>query len=278
MRQSQEKRLLHIPKIKGIKIKQHLPFEGKIKTVTLSSTPSGKYYASVLVENTDQYPPSRPVSKETTIGIDLGLNHFVITSDGVKVSNPKYLKASLKRLGVTQKIRSRKDCKNKSNNYKKQCKKVARIHEPIANKRYDFIQQYTATLVRESQATSFAVEDLHVKGMIRNRKLSRSIADSAWGMFLRILTYKGLWHGKNVLQIRRFVASSKTCHACGIKQDKMPLSVREWDCSCGLSHDRDINAARVIRKQAIADALGQSVCIKSSSTAIPVSAGAVARG
>ena len=219
-----------------------------------------------------------PVKKEKTIGIDLGLHHFIITSQGKKVPSPKFLKKSLKKLGIQQKIRSRKDWKNKSTNYKKQCIKVARTHEKVANRRYNFIQQYTATLVSESQATSFAVEDLHVKGMIKNRKLARSIADSSWGTFLRVLSYKSKWHGKNVLTIGRFVASSKTCHVCGHKQEKMPLSIREWDCVCGLSHDRDINAAKVIKKQAIADALGRSVCIKSSSTAKPVSAGAVARG
>ena len=188
------------------------------------------------------------------------------------------MKKSLKKLGINQKIRSRKDYKNKSNNYKKQCIKVAKIHEKVVNRRYDFIQQYTAKLVRENQTTSFAVEDLHVKGMIKNRKLARSIADSSWGTFLRVLAYKSRWHGKNVLTIGRFVASSKTCHVCGHREKIMPLSIREWDCVCGLSHDRDINASKVIKKQAIADALGLSVCIKSSSTAIPVSAGAVARG
>ena len=269
---------LHLPKIKGIKIKQHRPFQGKIKTVTLTKTPSGKYYASILVQSNATHPVLAPVKKDKTIGIDLRLNHFAITSQGEKIANPKFLKKSLKRLGINQKIRARKDYKNKSTNYKKQCIKVARTHESVANRRYNFIQQYTATLVGESQATSFAVEDLHVKGMIKNRKLARSIADSSWGTFLRVLSYKSRWHGKNVLTIGRFVASSKTCHACGHKEKIMPLRVREWDCLCGLSHDRDINAAMVIKKQAIADALGLSVCIKSSSTATSVIADAVARG
>ncbi len=270
--------LLNLPKIKGIKIKQHRPFQGKIKTVTITKTPSGKYYASILVENNAIHPPLASVKKEKTIGIDLGLNHFAITSQGEKIASPKFLKKSLKKLEIQQKIRSRKDYKNKSNNYKKQCIKVARTHERVANRRYNFIQQYTAKLVRENQATSFAVEDLHVKGMIKNRKLARSIADSSWGTFLHVLSYKSKWHGKNVLTIGRFVASSKTCHVCGYKQEKMPLSIREWNCVCGLSHDRDINASKVIKKQAIADALGLSACIKSSSTAKSVSAGAVAKG
>jgi putative transposase len=273
-----ENRFLNLPKIKSIKIKQHRTFEGKIKTVTLTKTPSEKYYASILVENTDTYPSSLAVQEENTLGIDLGLTHFSITSKGVKVPHPKYLKESLKRLAVAQKVRSRKDYKNKSNNYKKQCIRVAKIHERVASRRYDFIQQYTARLVRENQINSFAVEDLHVKGMIRNRKLSRAIADSAWGNFLRVLSYKSKWHGKNVLPIGRFIASSKTCHACGHKTEKLPLSVREWGCICGLVHDRDINAAKVIKKQAITDALGQSACIKSSSATIPVSAGVAARG
>ena len=187
-------------------------------------------------------------------------------------------KKSLKALAIHQKIRSRKDYKNKSYNYAKQSIRVAKIHEKITNRRYDFLQQYTAKLVRENQATSFAVEDLHVKSMIRNKKLARSIADSSWGTFLRLLAYKSRWHGKNVRTIGRFVASSKTCHACARREKVLPLSVRTWRCSCGLYHDRDINAAKVIKKQAIADALGQSACVKSSSTAIPLSGSAVARG
>ena len=187
-------------------------------------------------------------------------------------------KSSLKRLAIAQRIRSRKDFKNKSKNYQKQSIKVARIHEKVASRRNDFIHQYTAKLVRENQTSSFAVEDLHIKGMIKNKKLSRAISDSAWGSFLRVLTYKSKWHGKSVLYIGRFVASSKTCHMCGHKKDALPLKVREWTCMCGALHDRDINAARMIKKQAIADALGQSVCIKSSSVTIPVSAGVAARG
>ena len=183
----EKNKVIHLPKIKNIKIKIHRRFEGKIKTVTITKTPSNKYYASVLVEcNTIQLSLPK-VEKEKTLGIDLGLNHFAITSEGEKIASQKFLKKSLERLGIQQKIRSRKDYKNKSKNYYKACIKVAKIHEKIANKRYDFIQQYTAKLVRENQATTFAVEDLHIKGMIKNKKLSRSIADSGWGMFLRIL-------------------------------------------------------------------------------------------
>ena len=206
------------------------------------------------------------------------MNHFAITSQGEKVANPKFLKKALKRLAVEQKIRSRKDYKNKSSNYKKQCMKVAKLHAKVANQRHDFIQKYTAKLVRENQATSFAVEDLHVKGMLKNRKLARTIADASWATFICVLLYKSKWQGKNVLIIGRFIASSKTCHACGEKQKKLPLSIRQWQCGCGILHDRDINAAKVIKKQAIADALGLSVCVKRTSTEIPVSAGSVARG
>ncbi len=250
----QTKRLLHIPKIKGIKIKLHRAFQGKIKSVTLSKTAYETYYASILVENDVQYPPLAPVMPAHTLGIDLGLNHFAITSQGEKKAHPKFFKKALKRLAIGQKIRSRKDYKKRSFNYKKQCVKVAKLHAKVANQRYDFIQQYTASLVCENQATSFAVEDLHIKGMLKNRKLARAIADSSWGTFIRVLLYKSKW--KNVLPIGRFVASSKTCHTCGDKKEKLPLSIRPWHCDCGLLHDRDINAAKVIQKQAIADALG----------------------
>ncbi len=272
-----EKNVIHLPKIKGVKIKMHRSFEGKIKTVTLTKTPSNKYYASILVEQNKELPDLMPIQADRTLGIDLGLNHYAINSDGVKECHPKYLKKDLKKLGVAQKIRARKDYKNRSYNYQKQSIRVAKIHEKISNKRYDFIQQYTAKLVRENQATSFAVEDLHVKGMIRNKKLSRAIADSSWGTFLRVLAYKSKWHGKRTMTIGRFVASSKTCHCCGEKQKVLPLSVREWTCVCGTTHDRDVNAAKVIRNQAIADAFGLNACVKSSSTAKPLSGGVVAK-
>lgn len=273
-----EKGLLHLPKIKNIKIKLHRSFIGLIKTVTLKKNASGSYYASILIDNGIPIKTPFGVSQDKTIGIDLGLTHFAIDSEGNKKSSPKYLKNSLRKLAMAQRIKSRKDYKNQSKNYVKQRIKVAKIHEVVTNKRKDFIHQYTAELVYKNQATSFAIEDLHVKGMIKNKKLSRAIADSGWGMFVRCLSYKSEWYGKNVLPINRFIASTKTCHQCGYKKDKLPLSIRNWHCVCGVSHDRDINAAKMIRKEALADALGRSVSIKSSSTTIPISVGVVAKG
>ena len=249
----QTKRLLHIPKIKGIKIKLHRAFQGKIKTVTLSKTAYETYYASILVENDDNTHLSASYASSYARH-RLRAKSFCHYQSRRK-AHPNSSKGP-KRLAIGQKIRSRKDYKKRSSNYKKQCVKVAKLHAKVANQRYDFIQQYPASLVRENQATSFALEDLHLKGMLKNRKLARAIADSSWGTFIRVLLYKSKWKGKNVLPIGRFVASSKTCHACGYKKEKLPLSIRQWHCDCGLLHDRDINAAKVIQKQAIADALG----------------------
>ena len=131
----------------------------------------------------------------------------------------------------------------------------------------------------KNHATSFGLEDLNIKGMVKNRKLAKAISDVSWGKFIELLTYKCHWFGKNVLRIGRFVASSKVCHVCHHQVETLPLSVRHWDCpACGAILDRDINAAQNIKRISIADALGQSVCIKSSPETRPVSAGVSAKG
>lgn len=270
--------LLYLPKFKaGIKTKFHRSFKGEIKTVTIKRKPSGKYYVSILVDEPKKSIASAPVVSEQTLGIDLGLTHFLIDSEGNKVENPRFLKQALERLAVAQKILSRKG--KGSKNRQKQKLKVALIHEKVVHTRLDFLHKVSALLVYKNHATSFALEDLNIKGMVRNRKLSRVILDVSWGKFVELLTYKSLWVGKNILRIGRFESSSKRCHCCGNKVDKLPLSVRHWDCPvCGAGLDRDINAAKNIKKLGIADALGQSVCVKSSPETIPVSAGVSAKG
>ena len=243
-----DKGLLHVPKIKGIKVKVHRALEGKLKTVTITLCPSGKYYVSGIYER-----------------------------DGHKVDNPKYFRATQERLAIAQKKFARK--KKGSKNYTKQRKIVACTHEYIRNQRHDFLHQITAQLVRNNHATSFCLETLHVKGMIRNRKLSKSIQDASWGRFLIYLAYKCEWYGKNVLQIGRFEPSSKLCHSCGHTLDRLPLSVREWQCpSCLCHHDRDINAALNIKALGLADVPGHGTCVKSSSVTMPVSTGVTAKG
>ena len=278
-----EKGVVNLPKLKGIKAKLHRSFSGKVKTVTIKRSPSGKYFASVLVADGSVDPVPATIERECTIGLDVGLSEFLIDSDGQKTKNPRVLKASLARLAVEQKKLARK--KKGSTNRARQKRKVSIIHERVANRRYDFIHQVTSNLADKNHATTFAVEDLNIKGMVKNHKLAKAIQDASWGMFLTTLEYKCRWNGKNLIRIGRFqpssrlCTSSRLCNSCGHKMEAMPLSVREWDCAvCNTHHDRDINAARNIRDIGLADSLGCSDCIKSSPVAIPVSAGATAKG
>ena len=271
------KSVINLPKLKGIKAKLHRSFSGKVKTVTIKRSPSGKYFASVLVDDGVSDPVPVTIEQEKTIGLDVGLTEFLIDSEGNKTENPRILKASLVRLAVEQKKLARR--KKGSSNRAKQKRKVSIIHEKVANRRYDFIHQTTANLADKNHATTFAVEDLNIKGMVKNHKLARAIQDAGWGMFLTTLKYKCRWNGKNLVRIGRFQPSSKLCNCCGYKMEAMPLSVREWQCpDCKSVNDRDINAARNIRDIGLADSLGCSDCIKSPPVAIPVSAGATAKG
>ena len=269
--------VINLPKIKGIKAKLHREFSGKIKTVTIKRNPSGHYFASVLIEDENALPVASAVMAAQTVGLDVGLTHVVIDSDGNKTDNPRFLKHSLHRLGVEQKIWSRQ--KKGSANRAKQRRRVALLHEKTSNRRHDFIHQETAKLAVKNHATSFAVEDLHIKGMVKNRKLSRVIHDAGWGKFLMVLAYKCERHGKNMIKIDRFAPSSKCCHKCGYHNKVLPLSVREWICpSCLTIHDRDINAAKNIRLIGLADSPGHGDRVKSSSVAILVSASVTAKG
>jgi putative transposase len=233
----------------------------------------GDYYASILVDQTQLRHPVEPlvVTPETTVGLDVGLTDFIIDSRGNKIANPKFLKESLKALEVEQKKYAR--IQKGSHGQKKQKKVVATVHERIKNQRKNFIHQITAMLVK-SQDSMFVLEDLNIKGMIKNRKLSRAIADVGWGMFISIFRYKCERSGKTLYQINRFAPTSKLCSKCGHKMDSMPLSLRDWDCpSCGCHHDRDVNAAKNIQAIGLADVLGHSICVKSPRLVMPVSAG-----
>jgi len=268
---------ISLPKIANIKAVLHRTFVGQIKTVTVKRSPSGKYFASVLVDDNIELPVSAPIEHDKTLGIDVGISHFAITSDGDKIDNPNHLKQALQQLAIAQKILSRK--KQGSANRFRQKQTVAIVHERVSNRRNDFIHQTTAILADKNQATSFAVENLNIKAMLRNNKLARAIADCGWGNFILALEYKSKHNGKNLLKIDRFAPSSKRCGCCGYIVPTMPLSVRNWQCpDCNTNHDRDVNAANNIKQFALADALGQSGCIKSSPVAPHVSACAIAKG
>jgi len=268
-----EQGVINLPKIKNIPAIFHRPFQGVVKSVTLIQEACGDYYASILVDRTQLMQPIEPlvVTSETTVGLDVGLTDFIIDSHGNKIPNPKFLKESLKALAVEQKKYAL--TKKGSHGQKKQKKVVATVHERIKNQRKNFIHQPTAMLVK-SEDSMVVLEDLTIKGMIKNRKLSRAIADVGWGLFISILRSKCERSGKTLYQINRFAPTSKLCSECGHKMDSMPLSVRDWVCpSCGCHHDRDVNAAKNIQAIGLADVLGHSICVKSPRLVMPVSAG-----
>ncbi|MFV9474593.1 RNA-guided endonuclease TnpB family protein [Advenella sp. RU8] len=247
--------VIHLPKLKGIKAVFSREFVGKVKTVTISKTATGKYYASVLVENDEVLPTPTTIEPNLTVGIDLGIRHLLTLSDGSKFDNPTHLAKAGKRLAIQQKIFARKH--KASKNYQKQKLAVARIHEKVRHQRLDLHHQITHSLICENQATSYALEDLGVKNMVKNRKLAKAMSDTGWGQFVTLLTYKAKWYGKNILRVDRFFASSKICSHCHHKLERLPLSVRVWTCpGCHARHDRDINASNNIRAQALADVAG----------------------
>lgn len=235
----------------GIKCKFSRNFEGQIRTVTIKQVPSGKYFACILVNESVPDVSKFPLDYDKAIGIDVGIKTFATLSSGVKIDNPKYFVKSQKKLAKLQRNLSRK--KKGSNNRNKQRVKVALQYEKITNQRLDFIHKVTRQLVDENQVTTFCLETLNVKGMMSNRKLSKSIGDASWSTFVNALTYKSGWLGKNILHIGRFSPSSKVCDACGVINSKLKLSDREWTCECGVTHDRDILAARNIKHFAFSD-------------------------
>ena len=235
----------YIPKFKGgIKIVEHRPFKGDVRNMTISVTPSGKYYVSILTQVS--YEPLQKTNAK--VGIDLGLKDLVITSDGKKYSSNKFIKHYSKKLAKAQKHLSRKQ--KGSNSWNRQRIKVARIHEKIHNCRFDKLHKISTDLIRNYDV--ICCEDLNVKGMQRNIRLARAISDASWGTFLSVLTYKAVMNDKQVVKIGRYYPSSKTCHHCGWVKEDLTLKDREWTCPiCGEHHDRDLNAAMNILSEGL---------------------------
>lgn len=231
-----------------IKAKIHRPIEGKIKTVTVSKTPSGKYLASILTEVEGKNPTT---TEGKIYGVDLGLKHFTVVTDGEKVSkydNPKHIAKHEKNLKRKQKKLARKQKGSISRN--KYRKVVAKVYERVSNSRQDFLHKLSYKLVSDSQAV--IIENLHVKGMVRNHKLASSISDAGWGTFTNFLSYKLERKGAKLVEIDRWFPSSKLCSNCFYQMGEMPLDVRQWTCPhCGTHHDRDGNAAINIRAEGI---------------------------
>ncbi|KOV51075.1 transposase [Streptomyces sp. AS58] len=215
-----------------------LPEGAKPSTVTVSLDAAGRWFVSLLVEDPTVKP--LPVAN-TAVGIDVGLNHLLTLSSGEKIANPRHERKNRARLALAQR-RLAKKAKG-SNNRNKARRKVTKIHARITDRRRDHLHKLTTRLVRENQ--TLVIEDLTVRNMVKNRSLARAISDAAWSEFRSMLEYKAQWYGREVVAVDRFFPSSKLCSTCGSLQQKMPLHVRTWTCdACGVTHDRDVNAAK----------------------------------
>jgi len=233
---------IDLPKFKlPIKAILHRKFEGEIKTVTISKTPTNKYFVSILVNNNKELP--KPIKSTNAVGIDLGIKTFAVCSDGTEYANPKHLRNAMVKLKWMQRQLSKKaKGSNRRNVWKF---RIAKQHERVANQRKDFLHKATNEITNRFDLV--ILEDLNIKGMVKNHKLAGAISSCGWNMFETMLKYKSEWKGKKVEHIGRFEPSSKICSTCGAKNTELKLSDREWTCeNCNTIHDRDRNAANNI--------------------------------
>ena len=246
----------------GIKIILHREFKGVIKQATISKASTGKYFVNIVVENDVLIPVKVSIKSNNTIGIDLGIKSFLVTSEGQIFNNPRYLNNALSKLKYVQTKYSKH--KGQKTKYR-----LALLHETVTNQRKDFLQKLSTKLIRENQ--TICLEDLNIKGMSARCKpkqdedgkylpngqssksgLNKSINDASWGIFVEMLKYKAEWYGSNIIQIGRFEPSSKTCHVCGAINKDLTLKDRVWTCAnCNTIHDRDVNAAINIKNFAL---------------------------
>jgi putative transposase len=236
-------------KVGKVKAKLHRNIEGAVKTVTVSLDASGKYFASILTETEDDNPAVSTDGK--VIGVDLGLTHFAITSDGYKVSKYDNLRHLAKHEKNLKRKQQKLAKKQKGSNSRNKAKKtVAKVYERVTKSRQNFLHKLSRKLVNENQVV--VVENLNVKGMVRNPNLAKAISDAGWGTFVNFLAYKLEKKGGKLIEIDRWFPSSKLCSNCYYQIDKLPLDIREWVCpNCGTRHDRDGNAATNIRAEGI---------------------------
>ncbi|MBE4758358.1 RNA-guided endonuclease TnpB family protein [Streptomyces caniscabiei] len=237
---------LYVAKVGEIPVRWSRNLPSDPSSVTVVKDAAGRYFASFVV----QTDPSEVLPEEASeVGIDLGLTHFAVLSDGRKVSSPKFLRRAERKLKKAQQTLSRKA--KGSNNRKKAAAKVARLHARVADARRDHHHKLSTTLIRENQAVY--VEDLSVKGLARTR-LAKSVHDAGWSQFVSMLEYKAVRYGRTFGRVDRWLPSSQTCHVCFVIDGPKPLDVRTWTCAgCQTTHDRDVNAARIVLAAGRAD-------------------------
>lgn len=229
---------LFLAKIKTpIKVIWSRKLSGEPSQCVISQNASGQWFANFLCEE----EIAKLSYSNKKIGVDLGIETFASTSDGQKFGQPKRIRKLRKKLARLQRLHSRKQ--KGSKNREKARRKVARLHQHIADVRKDFLHKLSTKLIRENQ--TIALEDLAVKNMVKNRKLSRCISEQGWREFRTMLEYKAEWYGRELLIVDRFWPTSKTCSCCGRKKN-LSLDMRKWTCECGATHDRDVNAAKNI--------------------------------
>ena len=234
---------VHIPKFKdGLKVKEHRKVRGAVRSMTVSITPTGKYYVSILTE--EQFEPIAKTNQ--SVGLDMGLKSLVTTSERETYDNNRYTKKYEQKLATAQKHLSRKQ--KDSNGWERQRLKVAKIHETLANSRRDWQHKVSADIVERYD--TICIEDLGVKHMEEKKKggkknrLSKSISDAGWSSLVAMIVYKAEMNDKTVVKVDRYYPSSKTCSVCGRKNESLSLADRSWTCpECGTKHDRDVNAA-----------------------------------
>jgi len=235
--------LVFLPKIGWCHFFKHRDILGEIKTVTVSKTPTGKYFVSILCDTKLEIPKKQPIKKETAVGVDLGIKTFAVLSNGKVFENQKHLTNKLRLLKVEQRKLQR--CVKDSKRREKQRLVVAKLYEKITNQRKDFTHKISHYLTENFD--TICMEDLNVSGMMKNGKLSRSIGEQGWSMLNTQIEYKSEWKGKNYIQIPRFVPSSRICNVCGEYNKELKLSQRTWTCKNGHVLERDENASLNIR-------------------------------
>ncbi|MEU5948888.1 transposase [Micromonospora sp. NPDC047465] len=235
---------LRLPKVGDLEVRWSRRLPASPSSVTVIKDAAGRYFASFVVQTADQPLPE----VDAEVGIDLGLTHFAVLSDGTKIAAPKFLRRAARKLRRLQQDLSRKQ--RGSNNRRKAVVRVARAHARVADTRRDWLHKLSTTIIRETQAVY--VEDLAVAGLART-KLAKSVHDAGWSTFVGMLAYKAARYGRTFGRVDRWLPSTRMCSDCGRVGDKLALDVRSWVCPCGSVHDRDGNAARNIRAAGRAD-------------------------